>query len=211
MVSRFSKGNSEHSLAYIRTQPWPGNVRELKHAMERACLVAAHPLLRREDFGRTEPQDMTVFQPDFDSRATSPIIPLANGKANGTGRCRSHHRFHREKPKVRWQNIRIENPQSADKNSEVGVIHKSLFLRGPIYMVFRMLSAQMDNILKIVGWWTKNCNYPNRKGAHVDNILKVSCKACTHVITSALLSTECIVYCPPATDYSQRPEKSKWR
>lgn len=41
---------SEPTLSYLREQPWRGNVRELKHAVERACLLAAHPLLRPTDF-----------------------------------------------------------------------------------------------------------------------------------------------------------------
>lgn len=41
---------SEQTLHFLCAQKWPGNVRELKHAVERACLLTAHPLLHPEDF-----------------------------------------------------------------------------------------------------------------------------------------------------------------
>ena len=45
---------SEPTLNFLKNQQWHGNVRELKHAIERACLLAAHPLLRPDDFEISE-------------------------------------------------------------------------------------------------------------------------------------------------------------
>lgn len=45
---------SEPTLNFLKDQQWHGNVRELKHAIERACLLAAHPLLRPDDFEISE-------------------------------------------------------------------------------------------------------------------------------------------------------------
>jgi DNA-binding NtrC family response regulator len=35
----------------LREHPWPGNVRELDHAIERAVLLSAGPLIRSIDLG----------------------------------------------------------------------------------------------------------------------------------------------------------------
>jgi DNA-binding NtrC family response regulator len=78
---------SEPTLAFLCGLPWRGNVRELKHAVERACLLTAHPLLRPEDFaardttdpfrGRIEEAD-TQQGESTPARTLSHIIPLAD-------------------------------------------------------------------------------------------------------------------------------------
>lgn len=45
---------SEPTLTFLKDQQWHGNVRELKHAIECACLLVAHPLLRPDDFEISE-------------------------------------------------------------------------------------------------------------------------------------------------------------
>jgi DNA-binding NtrC family response regulator len=71
---------SEPTLAYLREQPWRGNVRELKHAVERACLLTAHPLLRPADF--EIPDQLTDdYNNDKDHKTTAktqPILRLAD-------------------------------------------------------------------------------------------------------------------------------------
>ncbi len=53
---------SEPTLGFLCGLAWRGNVRELKHAIERACVLTAHPLLRPDDF---EAQDEMVALPSW--------------------------------------------------------------------------------------------------------------------------------------------------
>jgi two-component system response regulator AtoC len=68
---------SEPTLTFLCGLPWRGNVRELKHAVERACLLTAHPLLRPEDF---EPQDAHDLPPPLAGSAAllppSAVVPV---------------------------------------------------------------------------------------------------------------------------------------
>jgi DNA-binding NtrC family response regulator len=71
---------SEPTLAFLCGQPWRGNVRELKHAVERACLLTAHPLLRPEDFDALDTIEaagstLPVATP---AKVAPHIIPLAD-------------------------------------------------------------------------------------------------------------------------------------
>jgi len=70
---------SEPTIAFLCTLPWRGNIRELKHAIERACLLTAHPLLRPDDFEEQISEDAAAFNPPIGaSAAMQPhIIPLA--------------------------------------------------------------------------------------------------------------------------------------
>lgn len=76
---------SELTLDFLCHLPWHGNVRELKHAIERACLLTAHPLLRPEDFEPQEQHDLGIplSAPSLSSQHANPsaaltrIIPLA--------------------------------------------------------------------------------------------------------------------------------------
>lgn len=42
------------AMAAMTQMPWPGNVRELKHAIERACILSASPLLHLDDIAQGE-------------------------------------------------------------------------------------------------------------------------------------------------------------
>lgn len=48
---------SPAALAQLRQHPWPGNVRELQHAVERAVILAAGPLLEPRDFPLAQPAE----------------------------------------------------------------------------------------------------------------------------------------------------------
>ena len=71
---------SEPTLAYLRQQAWRGNVRELKHAVERACLLTAHPLLRPSDFEIPDLLTMEQTSDHADTGTTDalPILRLAD-------------------------------------------------------------------------------------------------------------------------------------
>ena len=71
---------SEPTITFLCTLPWRGNIRELKHAIERACLLTAHPLLRPDDFEEQISEDgaATFHLPVGASATAQPqIIPLA--------------------------------------------------------------------------------------------------------------------------------------
>ncbi|WP_076592142.1 sigma-54-dependent transcriptional regulator [Herminiimonas arsenitoxidans] len=71
---------SEPTITFLCTLPWRGNIRELKHAIERACLLTAHPLLRPDDFeAQISDVAAAIFNPSVGiSGAVQPqIIPLA--------------------------------------------------------------------------------------------------------------------------------------
>lgn len=72
---------SEPTLAFLCGLAWRGNVRELKHAIERACVLTAHPLLRPDDF---EAQDEMAAQPSWlgaasNARAVGEKISASSG------------------------------------------------------------------------------------------------------------------------------------
>lgn len=71
---------SEPTLTYLKEQPWRGNVRELKHAVERACLLTAHPLLRPSDFEIPDQLSTDTFIENTTISLTTPlpIVPLAD-------------------------------------------------------------------------------------------------------------------------------------
>lgn len=75
---------SEPTLVFLCALPWRGNVRELKHAVERACLLTAHPLLRPEDFEVQEADEFSSPVPNqfsvtpASSVPPTHIIPLAD-------------------------------------------------------------------------------------------------------------------------------------
>jgi DNA-binding NtrC family response regulator len=53
-TSRYRKkisGFDSGALLSLKEHPWPGNVRELDHAIERAVLLAAEPIIRGTDLG----------------------------------------------------------------------------------------------------------------------------------------------------------------
>jgi DNA-binding NtrC family response regulator len=47
---------SAAALRKLREHPWPGNVRELQHAVERAVILGAGPILRPDDFSFRNPE-----------------------------------------------------------------------------------------------------------------------------------------------------------
>jgi DNA-binding NtrC family response regulator len=71
---------SEPTVAFLRQQPWHGNVRELKHAVERACLLTAHPLLRPSDFEITDHLEIrsTFYNEPSPATEILPILRLAD-------------------------------------------------------------------------------------------------------------------------------------
>ncbi|MBU6290863.1 MAG: sigma-54 dependent transcriptional regulator [Burkholderiales bacterium] len=71
---------SEPTLAYLRERPWRGNVRELKHAVERACLLTAHPLLRPTDFEIPDQliEDYYLDNINASAAEAQPILRLAD-------------------------------------------------------------------------------------------------------------------------------------
>jgi DNA-binding NtrC family response regulator len=71
---------SEPTLNFLKEQQWRGNVRELKHAIERACLLAAHPFLRPGDFEISEQLIAhQIGQPTQDQiQLPFPIVRLAD-------------------------------------------------------------------------------------------------------------------------------------
>ncbi|CAL60694.1 AoxR regulatory protein [Herminiimonas arsenicoxydans] len=71
---------SEPTITFLCTLPWRGNIRELKHAIERACLLTAHPLLRPDDFEmQISEEKLGTFHPatEVPAMAQPHIIPLA--------------------------------------------------------------------------------------------------------------------------------------
>ncbi|MFN3986050.1 MAG: sigma-54-dependent transcriptional regulator [Rhodocyclaceae bacterium] len=62
------------TLEALTTLEWPGNVRELKHAIERACILAATPLLHLEDL-LTDTAPDTSSEPSASSPLNAPRPP----------------------------------------------------------------------------------------------------------------------------------------
>ncbi len=73
---------SEPTLTFLCGLAWRGNVRELKHAIERACVLTAHPLLRPDDFEMQEGLSSVLYLQDGQSSASS-ARPIDN-KSNAT-------------------------------------------------------------------------------------------------------------------------------
>ena len=70
---------SEPTLAFLCGLAWRGNVRELKHAIERACVLTAHPLLRPDDF---EAQDEMVSTPSWLGAVAKTRVISDNGSSS---------------------------------------------------------------------------------------------------------------------------------
>ena len=67
---------SATALRKLREHPWPGNVRELQHAVERAVILGAGPVLLPADFSFRNPESAAASAPVAASVATVTENPL---------------------------------------------------------------------------------------------------------------------------------------
>ena len=60
-MNKSIEGMTDEFIGHLEHQSWKGNVRELKNTIERAVIMADHPLLSAEDL----PMDIRLAQPDL--------------------------------------------------------------------------------------------------------------------------------------------------
>lgn len=71
---------SAAALRKLREHPWPGNVRELQHAVERAVILGAGPVLLPADFSLRSPESAAAAAPT--ATGAEPPLPLLEVEKN---------------------------------------------------------------------------------------------------------------------------------
>ncbi|MCU0257361.1 MAG: sigma 54-interacting transcriptional regulator [Vicinamibacterales bacterium] len=87
------EGLTDEAVAQLRAYQWPGNVRELQNVIERAVILASHPLIGAEDLGlpsaravpRAEPGPGALTLADAERHAILEALEATSWRISGRG------------------------------------------------------------------------------------------------------------------------------
>ena len=82
---------SAAALRKLRQHAWPGNVRELQHAVERAVILGAGPVLRPEDFSFRNPEPAASAAAEPAATLAANPLPLLEVEKNTIERALERH------------------------------------------------------------------------------------------------------------------------